>query len=130
MRCLRIITCLLMLVGCNKSDNSVWKDRRSDSADLPLSENAKIVGERTLEEPVLEGALDNLEQTPIAISDSFTRGATLQSGARLFSSPSSSFKNSRGERASLSELRHAIRAENVPKLTWKEVGYDGPGNAR
>ena len=98
---LRIIACLLILVGCNKSDDSDLKDRRSDSAVLPLPENAKIVDERTVEDPVLKGALDNLEKTPIAISDSFTRVATLHSGARLFSSPSSSWTR----RASVSSRR-------------------------
>ena len=127
---LRIIACLLILVGCNKSDDSDLKDRRSDSAVLPLPENAKIVDERTVEDPVLKGALDNLEKTPIAISDSFTRVATLHSGARLFSSSSGSFKNSRRQRASLSELSHAIRAEKVPKLTWNEVTFDGSEDTR
>ena len=127
---LRMITCLLMLVGCNEPDDSVWRERHSDLT-IPLPpENAKIVDERTVEEPVLEGALDNLEQTPITISSSFTREATLQNGARLFSLSSASFKNTRLQSASHSELGHAIRAEKVPNLSWKKVAFDGSGDAK
>ena len=130
MACLRTIVCVLILVGCNKSENSVWKERRPNSANLPTAGNAKIVDERTFEEPVLGGAVDNLEQTPMAISDSFSRKATLRDSVRLYSFPARSLKNNQRQRASLSELGHAIRADNVPKLAWKESPFDSSSDHR
>lgn len=130
MACLRAIVCVLILVGCNKSENSAWKERRPNSANLPTPGNAKIVDERTFEEPVLGGAIDNLEQTPMAISDSFSRKATLRDSVRLSSFPARSLQNNQHQRASLSELGHAIRADNVPKLLWTEIRSDNSRDTR
>ena len=71
MACLRTIVCVLILVGCNKSENSVWKERRPNSANLPTAGNAKIVDERTFEEPVLGGAVDTYAVSALILNIEF-----------------------------------------------------------
>lgn len=123
---LKGIAFVLILTGCNKSDNSVSKDGRSDSAIPTAAGNANIVDERTFEEPVLESAANSLEQTPITISDLFAGEAALEDSVRL----NSLLAASRRHRINVSELEHAIRADRVPDVVWKEVSVDAVGDSR
>ena len=104
-------------MGCNKSENSVWKERRPNSANLPTAGNAKIVDERTFEEPVLGGAVDNLEQTPMAISDSFSRKATLRDSVRLYSFPARSLKIIHESEVALACAENPTIGSNTRKLS-------------
>lgn len=125
MRNLGLVVCLLVLAGCNQSDNSVGEKSRISSAMLPSAGHAKVDDGPVLQEPVLENRFDNLESVKTAtILNLITSKATSDRGVRLIFLPTSGGGlpgSGPSNAASLAELDHAIRADKAPNLIWTEI---------